>query len=128
MTNRKSALWFGRAAIAAVWAYHGLWNKLFGGSAGHAAIVASTPGLGGHGSQVALKFIGAVEVVLAIWVLSGRRPRLGAAVQTVALVAMNVGGLVWAREQIPDPGAMIVQNIALLALIWIVVESGTRSA
>jgi len=128
MTNRKSALWFGRAAIAAVWAYHGLWNKLLGGSVGHAAIVASIPGLGAHGSQVALKVIGAFEVVLAIWVMSGSRARWAAMTQTFALIGMNAAGLIWARELIPDPGAMIVQNIALLALIGMVSEGGTRSA
>jgi uncharacterized membrane protein YphA (DoxX/SURF4 family) len=67
-----------------------------------------------------LIIIGVVEVTVAVWVLSGAAPRVAATVQTVLLILMNVGGLMWARESIQDPGAMIVQNIAFLALVWIV--------
>jgi S-adenosylmethionine:diacylglycerol 3-amino-3-carboxypropyl transferase len=52
-------------------------------------------------------------------VLSGRSLVLGAIVQTLLLVAMNVGGLVWGREQIADPAGMLVQNLAFLALVWL---------
>jgi hypothetical protein len=33
---------------------------------------------------------------------------------------MNVGGLLYARDSIADPGAMITQNFAFLALVWVV--------
>ena len=64
--------------------------------------------------------IGAIEVAIAIWVLVGAAPIAAAGVQTVLLVAMNVGGLLWARDSIADPGAMITQNFAFLALVWVV--------
>lgn len=107
---------FGRAIIAAVWLYHGLWNKLLGGSSAHAEIVAAVP----IGGRELLFLIGSGEVVLGLWVLAGWRPRLCAIMQTAALVAMNAGGLFWARELIVDPAMMLVQNAMFTALIWLV--------
>jgi S-adenosylmethionine:diacylglycerol 3-amino-3-carboxypropyl transferase len=37
---------------------------------------------------------------------------------------MNGGGLLWGREHIADPGAMITQNLAFLTLAWIVASRG----
>jgi hypothetical protein len=37
---------------------------------------------------------------------------------------MNIGGLVWARETIIDAGGMIIQNLAFLALVWVVALRG----
>jgi uncharacterized membrane protein YphA (DoxX/SURF4 family) len=113
-------LWVGRAAIAVVWLYHGLWNKLLAAAGRHAEIVAQAPSIAGLSSHNLLLLIGTAEVLLAAWVFSGFRPRLAAAAQTVLLLVMNAGGLIWARDQIADPGAMIVQNLALLVLIWMV--------
>lgn len=44
--------------------------------------------------------IGAAEVALAGWMLSGRRPRRAAAAQTALLLGMNAGGLLFAGERI----------------------------
>jgi len=62
--------------------------------------------------------VGAVEVGLAVWVLSARAPRTAAAAQTALLGAMNGGGLLFSREAIAEPAAMVTQNLALVALIW----------
>jgi uncharacterized membrane protein YphA (DoxX/SURF4 family) len=110
----------GRIAIAAVWLYHGVWNKLLAPVGRHASIVATAADLGGWSPRTTLALIGVGEVLLAVWVLSGTKPRWAAIAQTLVLVAMNAGGLLWARDQIADPGGMIVQNCALLVLIWIV--------
>jgi uncharacterized membrane protein YphA (DoxX/SURF4 family) len=110
----------GRATIAAVWLYHGLWNKLLAPAGRHAGIVASSPAIVGLSPDTMLAIVGVGEVLLAVWVLSGRCRRLAATVQTLVLVAMNVGGLIWAHDQIADPGGMVVQNFAFLALVWIV--------
>jgi uncharacterized membrane protein YphA (DoxX/SURF4 family) len=110
----------GRVAIAAVWLYHGVWNKLLAPAGRHAGIVASAPAIGGLSPVTTLAIVGIGEVLLAAWVVSGRGRRLAAIVQTLVLVAMNVGGLVWANDQIADPGGMIVQNVAFLVLVWIV--------
>jgi hypothetical protein len=116
--------WFARSAVALVWLYQGLWCKLLGSHPGHAAVVKAVPGLVGRSAAGVLAGIGAVEVALAVWVLSGRGRRGAAVAQSGLLVAMNIGGLLWGRAAIPDPGGMVIQNLAFLALIWIVVGQG----
>ena len=116
-----------RAAIALVWLYHGLWCKVLGRCPEQAAIVAAVPGLEAGLAVWAVRALGLGETALAAWVLSGRAPRLAALVQTVLLVLMNGGGLVWGRAHIADPGAMIVQNLAFLALVWLVADSPRAS-
>jgi SAM-dependent methyltransferase len=118
----------GRLAVALVWLYQGLWCKLLGGCPGHRAIVEAVPWLGESGGAVLLASLGLLETGLAAWVLSGWRPRAAALVQTVLLVAMNGGGLLWGREHIADPGAMITQNFAFLTLAWIVAGHGQASS
>lgn len=113
-----------RLAVALVWLYQGLWCKLLGGCPGHRAIVDAVPWLGERGGEALLYGLGAVETGLALWVLSGRRPRAAALVQTALLAGMNGGGLLWGREHIADPGAMITQNLAFLTLAWIVAGRG----
>src|SRR5580704_8969860 len=85
-----------RLSIALVWLYQGLWCKVLGRSAGHVAVISAVPFIGATGSRVALILLGLVECSIAVWVLSGKRTQQAAIVQTVLLVAMNAGGLIWA--------------------------------
>ena len=62
---------------------------------------------------------GVVEVGLGIWTLSALAPLQCAIVQTLLLVALNAGGLLWARHIIHDPGGMVVKNFAFLVLVWV---------
>ena len=111
-----------RASVALVWLYQGLWSKLLGGSPSQGAVVESTPGWTRLPASSLLRAIGAIEVVLAVWVLTGYRRRFAAITQTGLLLAMNAGGLVWGRGHISDPGGMVVNNLAFLALVWCVAE------
>ena|ERR1700756_618177 len=117
-----------RLSIALVWLYEGLWCKVLGGVPRHAAVISSVPFIGSAGSRIALVTLGLVESGIAAWVLSGRRVRQAAIVQTVLLVAMNAGGLIWAWHLIPDPPGMILQNFAFLMLIWVVAEDRLHDA
>src|SRR2546428_8943407 len=116
-----------RAAIALVWLYHVRWCKVRGRCPEQAAIVAAVPGLEAGLAVWAVRALGLGETALAAWVLSGRGPRLAALVQTVLLVLMNGGGLVWGRGHIAAPGAMIGQNLAFLALVWLGADSPRAS-
>ncbi|MFY9820952.1 MAG: DUF3419 family protein [Thermoanaerobaculia bacterium] len=109
-----------RLAVALVWLYQGLWCKLLGRCPGHRAIVQAVPWLSDGAGAVVLAGLGTIEVGLAAWVLSGWRPRWAAMAQTLLLVGMNGGGLLWGRGHIADPGAMITQNLAFLTLVWLV--------
>ncbi len=102
-----------------MWLYNGLWCKVLGACPGHAAIVAGVPGVASVTAERLLAAIGLFETALALWVLTGRWKILGAMVQTLLLVTMNAGGLLWGRGQIADPAAMIVNNLAFLALVWL---------
>jgi hypothetical protein len=104
--------------VAAVWLVHGLYNKLLGGSARHLAIVQSVPGLAGPAGERMLTAIGIGEVAIALWVLSGWRPRLCAATQTVALLSMNVVELTYARPLLLWPAGLVPVNLAFLTLAW----------
>jgi DoxX-like family/Protein of unknown function (DUF3419) len=109
-----------RGAIALVWIYHGLWCKLLGECPEQAAIVAAVPGLAGGLGRGLFLALGLAETAIAGWVLGGRAPRAAALVQTTLILAMNGGGLLWGRAHIADPSALVVQNIAFLALVWVV--------
>ena len=109
-----------RLAIALVWLYNGLWCKLLARCSSHEEIIASAAVPLGFHTRLVMVGIGAGEVMLAVWVLSGRKLRLAAWVQTLVLVAMNGAGLAWGAEEIPNLGALLVQNLVFLTLVWIV--------
>ncbi|HEV8346708.1 MAG TPA: DoxX-like family protein [Vicinamibacterales bacterium] len=112
-----------RGLVAIVWLYQGLWCKLMARCPSHAAVVGSLPQPIGNLAGPLLMIIGTLEVALAIWVVSGWRSRLAAAAQTVLLLVMNGGGLVWGRSAIPDPFSTVLNNVVLLALVWIVSDA-----
>ena len=109
--------------VAAVWLIHGLYNKLLGGSARHLAIVQSVPGLGGSAGEHVLALVGIGEVAIALWILSGWRPWLCAAAQTLVLLSMNVVELTFARALLLWPAGLIPVNLAFLTLAWMAADS-----
>ncbi|WP_051944520.1 DoxX-like family protein [Streptacidiphilus rugosus] len=108
------------AAVAATWFYEGLWCKIWPGRADQHAIVGSVPLLPAGAVAAVLVGIGLVEIAVGLWVLSGHRPLLAAAVQTGLIVGFNTGGLLFASGRIPEPGRLVVQDLALIALVWTV--------
>ena len=105
--------------VASVWLYHGLVNKLLHATPRHLLIVQSVPGLAGAKGEIALAMVGVAEVLLGLWVLSGVRPRTCAAVQTVALLAMNVIELTFARQHLLWPAMLLPANLVFLSLAWV---------
>jgi hypothetical protein len=110
--------WWGRIAIASVWLYEGLWCKILGGAPHQEAVATSISRSCSLSPKLALVAIGVGECAIAAWVLSARRRRAAAVIQTVLLAGMNTAGLIWARQFIPDPAGMVVQNFAFLTLVW----------
>lgn len=111
--------WLVRAAVAAVWLYEGLWCKLLGRERRQFEVVAAVPRFGPRLGALFLRALGAVEVGLAAWALSGIAPLPCAVAQTLLLVLLNANGLLWARHIIHDPGGMVVKNFAFLVLAWV---------
>lgn len=112
-----------RGAIAAVWLYEGLWCKLLRGQPHEFKVVEAVPYFGPRVGSLVLQMLGAVEVGLAMWVLSGIAPLACAVTQTLLLVALNANGLLWARHLIYDPAGMVVKNFAFLVLVWVAAGS-----
>jgi uncharacterized membrane protein YphA (DoxX/SURF4 family)/uncharacterized protein YqjF (DUF2071 family) len=112
--------------VAGVWLVHGAWNKLLGGSPRHLAIVQSVPLFAGPIGERVLSVVGALEVFIAVWVVSGFAPRLCAATQTIALVSMNVVELTFARAFLLWPAGLIPTNVAFLSLAWVAALSNKR--
>ncbi|MBB5932533.1 DoxX-like family protein [Streptomyces echinatus] len=109
-----------RWAIALVWFYEGFWCKIWPGRADQRAIVGDVPLLPGWAVTAVLAGIGLAEVAIGVWVLSGRRARAAALLQSVLVVAFNSGGLLFSPGQIEEPGRLVTQDLAFLALIWMV--------
>ncbi|GAA1189977.1 hypothetical protein F4556_000078 [Kitasatospora gansuensis] len=113
--NRRLAA----AAVALMWWYEGFWCKVFPGRADQRAIVEGVPLLPAGAVTPLLVAIGLAEVALGVWVLTRRRPYAAAAVQTALVAGFNTGGLLFGAEHIPEPGRLVVQDVAFLALIWL---------
>ena len=111
--------WLIRIAVAGVWLYEGLWCKLLRGEPREFEVVKAVPQYGERFGVPFLLSLGAVEVTIGVWVLSGWLPFLCAVTQTVLLVSLNANGLMWSRHLIHDPRGMIVKNFAFLILAWV---------
>jgi len=111
--------WLIRLAVAGVWLYEGVWCKLLGREPNQLRIVESAPVARPLGGRAFLTTLGAAELALALWILSGRAPVACAAAQTLVLASLNAGGLVWARGLIHDAPGMLVKNFAFLVLVWV---------
>jgi hypothetical protein len=107
-----------RWAIALVWFYEGFWCKIWPGRADQRTIVGDVPFLPSGALTGVLVVIGLAEVAIGAWVLSGWRARTAALLQTVLVVTFNLGGLLFSPGQITEPGRLLTQNLAFLALIW----------
>lgn len=112
-------VWLIRLAVAGVWLYEGLWCKLLGGEPHQLEIVTAVPRVGPRLARLGLTALGAVEIGMAAWVLSGVAPLACATAQTLLLAGLNTGGLRWARHLIHDPAGMLVKNFAFLVLAWV---------
>ena len=111
--------WVIQSAVSAVWLYEGVWCKLLGRGPGQLAVVEAVPFLGQRWSAHFLRALGAVETAVALWVLSGFLPGWCALLQTLLLVSLNSGGILWARARIHDPAGMVVKNACFLLLAWV---------
>lgn len=111
--------WLIRGAVAGVWLYEGLWCKLLGGDPNQLRVVEAVPRWGPKYGALFLKGLGAVEVGMGLWALSGVAPVTCAIAQTILLTTLNANGLLWSRHLIHDPAGMVVKNFAFLVLVWV---------
>ena len=103
-----------RVFFAAVWLVNGVWCKIMDGVPRHREIVARI--LGEEHAPVLTRMIGAGEVVMAAWILTGIRWKWSCAMQIAAVVAMNVIELLLAPDLL-----LFGRYNALIALAYIAV-------
>lgn len=104
--------------LAGVWLVNGFGAKLLGLVPRHQAIVARFFGEGD--APTLTRLIGGAEILMAVWILSGRSRRACAWSMAATLVAMNTLELWRARDLLLFPRLMPLANAALilLALWW----------
>ncbi|HET9754006.1 MAG TPA: cation:proton antiporter, partial [Myxococcales bacterium] len=105
MTALLPPFWLIRVAVASVWLYEGLWCKLLGREARQLQVVEAVPRLGPKVGALFLKALGAVEVAIAVWALSGVLPLPCAVAQTALLVTLI------------DATALVLYRIAVAAAV-----------
>ena len=105
-----------RIGTAVVWLLFGVGFKVLDLVPRHRRIVASI--LGERVAGTATVLIGVAEAGLALWILSGVRPRLCVVAQTVAIVTMNTLELAFARDLLLAPVPMLCANVLFLGVGW----------
>jgi uncharacterized membrane protein YphA (DoxX/SURF4 family) len=113
---RPGVLVAAKYALAGVWLTHGLLCKALGAVPRQKRIVARV--VGERAAGPATLAVGIGEIALALWILSGREPRLCAAAQTAALASMNFLELRLAYDLLLAPAAMVAANAAFIGLAW----------
>jgi uncharacterized membrane protein YphA (DoxX/SURF4 family) len=105
-----------RVAVAAVWIYEGLWQKVLRPAPHELAIVQSVA-FGPVTPLLFMRSIGIGETLLGLAVLSGLYSRPLAWVQGVLLVLMNGIGIAFSDGAIADPVGLVLRNLPLLLCI-----------
>ncbi len=105
-----------RILTAAVWFVFGIGFKVLNLVPRHRVIVAAVLGEAVAGPVTVL--VGLAEAGIGVWILTGRWPRLCMAVQTAAIVAMNVLELMFARDHLLAPIPMVCANVIFLSVGW----------
>ena len=69
-------------------------------------------------SGAATRLIGVVEILMALWIISGKRARWCAASMTLMLAGMNTCELAYARDLLLAPSWMVAANTLLAGMAW----------
>jgi DoxX-like family len=111
-----------RGLVATEWLHEGLYNKVLGGDPRHEDIVASVPGLSRSQAIAGMRALGLAETAIAGWVLSGGKRKESALLQTVLVVIMNTGGLLFAGKHIPNHRRLILRSAIFILLVWVAAQ------
>jgi len=104
------------ALIGSVWIFHGLYSKLLGGIPRHRLIVERV--LGEEAGAPVTIVVGALEVLLGLWVFTRRKRVACALVQSLAILSMNTLEIVLAKDLLISAAGMVALNLMFLALAW----------
>jgi len=122
---RELVLLFLRFAVALVWLYNGLFLKVLFVDPEQLALMSAA--MGGAGGWM-LGLLGMGETGLALWIATGWRYAWAMAVQTFAVVMLNLAGIVFGGYA--DPAGLLIGNLPLMmcGLIGMLLGPGHRRA
>ncbi|MEO6304305.1 MAG: DoxX-like family protein [Bacteroidia bacterium] len=103
-------------AVALIWLINGLFCKLLNFVPRHQEIVGCI--LGDEHSFILIKIIGALEVLMAIWIVSGFWPHLCAILQIILILVMNFIEVTQAPDLLLFGPANIFPAILLVSVIY----------
>lgn len=112
-----------RVVLAAVWFYNGLWLKVIAVDPHHLEIVSSIAS-GGIDPLTLMRMIGGCETLLAIGILSGLFHRFVNYFQIAIVLAMNIIGIMFGGDTIPNPAGLIISNLPLVMCALVVALEG----
>lgn len=118
---------FVRLALAAIWAFEGLWLKVLARDAHELRIVSSSVAPIGIAGGPAMLAIGLAETLLAIGIVSGVMAKPLAWIQAVVLLSMNLIGIAFGGGEIREPISLLVHNLPTFAGIAVVAACGPGS-
>ena len=104
-------------AIALVWLLNGLFCKLLNFVPRHQQIVGRI--LGDEHSFIFIKIIGALEVLMVVWILSGIKSRLCAIMQILIIGTMNIIEITLAPDLLLYGRANIFPALLLMTAIFV---------
>ncbi|MEC5142449.1 DoxX-like family protein [Chitinophaga sp. 212800010-3] len=102
--------------IALVWLINGLYCKLLNGVPRHELIVARI--LGPESAPLLTRIIGFLEILMAVWIISGIRSRWCAVLQILLVAVMNVIEFIWAPDLLLFGRINIIVAAAFISLIY----------
>ncbi len=104
-----------RVLAATTWVHQGAWAKLADRQPWQTEVIARLPGVGPRRARRAACLLGAGEVVLGAWTLTGRAPRTNAATQVAALTGVKLTGRALTGRWQPDARhAAVTAGLGLL--------------
>lgn len=104
-------------ALALVWLLNGLFCKLLNFVPRHQQIVGRI--LGDEHSFILIKIIGALEVLMVIWILSGIKSRLCSIMQILIIGTMNIIEITLAPDLLLYGRANIFPALLLMTAIFV---------
>ncbi len=108
-----------RCAIALIWLYEGLWQKLIARDAYELSIVRQFTNSDDTALQM-MSAIGTAETLLAVAILSGFFARPLAWFQISILVVMNLTGIFFGNNTIEQPIGLLIKNMPLLLCMGLI--------
>ena len=102
--------------IAIVWLVNGLYCKLLNYVPRHEQIVARI--LGNEYAGIITKLIGVSEILMAIWIVTGKWPRINTVLQILLIAVMNIIEYSFVKDLLLWGGYNIIYAFALIVLIY----------